>query len=132
MLKRKNVVLGFLLYENKVLLTKRSKGDYYPEKWAGITGFIDEGKTPYKSVINEILEETSIPEKDLNLLKEGKVVSVPDEKIRVEWIVHPYLFESRTNTVRLNRESTDYLWIDPPKIGEFDTIPMLKEIYENL
>jgi len=130
MLKSKNVVLCFLLYKDKVLLTKRGLEDKYPKKWTGITGYIEENDSPYKTALKEIEEETKIKEKNLELLKKGKVVFVPDESIGIEWKVHPYLFKSKTKDVKLDEENDEYKWIDPTEIGEFDTVPMLKEIYE--
>jgi len=130
MLKTENVVLCFLLYKGKVLLTKRGLEEIYPKKWTGITGYIEGKDSPYKTALKEIEEETKINENNLRLLKAGKVVFVPDESIGIEWEVHPYFFKSETKDVKLNEENDEYKWIDPTEIGEFDTVPMLKEIYE--
>jgi ADP-ribose pyrophosphatase YjhB (NUDIX family) len=131
-MRREEVVLGFIKYKSRILLMRRNSGDFYPSKWNTVVGFLEDDRTPYKNILREIAEETQISEKNLKLLREGKVVFVPDEEIGIEWKVHPYLFESKTNEVRLNEENVEYKWINPEELKEFDTIPMLKKIYEDL
>ncbi|HEO64387.1 MAG TPA: hypothetical protein ENI73_00810, partial [Spirochaetes bacterium] len=68
------VVTSFLLYDQKILILKRSqKVGSQRGKWAGVSGYL-EGNEPLNQAYKEIREETSLGEKDIILIKEGSYI----------------------------------------------------------
>jgi len=127
MLQEKQVVTCFLEFENKVLLLRRSERvGSYQGRWAGVSGYIE--TTADKQALVEIKEETSLSGEDIKLIKKGKPLEVKDEKLGVKWVVHPYLFQIKDrDKIRIDWEHKEVKWIDPKDIGDFETVPMLKE-----
>jgi hypothetical protein len=46
--------------------------------------------------------------------------------------VYPFLFEVNTDDIQLNWENTEYRWILPEKIENYKTVPMLKEVMDEV
>ena len=56
-----NYCVHIFVYKNKVLLLKRSKkNNFFPSIWTPIIGKIKENEAPYKAVLRETIEETSL------------------------------------------------------------------------
>ena len=121
----------FLRYENKVLILKRSdKVGTYQDKWAGVSGYIESWETAEVTALKEIQEETGLGKGDIKLIRKGEPVSVVDGDRC--FIVHPFLFESKTPEIKLDWEHVDYKWIDPSEISEFETVPSLAQVLNNV
>ncbi|MBU7032336.1 MAG: NUDIX domain-containing protein [Theionarchaea archaeon] len=97
-------------------------------KWSGISGRME--STPLESVLREIEEETGISPTDMTLLKEGKPILAQGEAITFK--VYPFLFEVKTKTITLNWENTQFKWIRPDRIVNYDTVPKLREVIEEV
>ena len=123
------VVTVFIRYKGKVLLLKRrDKVGTYPGKWNTVTGYLDEVKTIREKVLEEIKEEIGM-NKD-NILSYDLVESYrfKDLSANKTWIVHPVLVELKDKPViRLDWEHTEYRWIRPDEIKNFDVVPRLDE-----
>ena len=132
-MRRRRVVTCFLWPEGRILLLRRSvQVQTHREKWAGVSGGIEES-TPVAQAMREIREETGLEEHDVRLERRGEPLVVPDSEYRVEWTVYPFLFEVRDlSLVRLNLERTEGLWVAPEDIRDFDVVPMLGETWERL
>ncbi len=69
-MEEKRVVTYFLEHNKKILLLRRSemvgtcKG-----RWAGISGYIEEGHTPYEPTLEEIGEETGLSGEYIELVR---------------------------------------------------------------
>jgi len=124
------VVTCFLEYENRILILKRSnRVKTYKGHWAGISGYIEKDETPLDAAKKEIKEETGIASKDCRLIRKGKVINISSEydgKIYA-WIIHPFLFATKTNEILLDWEHTEYRWITPRDIRRYKTVPKLKD-----
>ncbi|MDD4874646.1 MAG: hypothetical protein PHE15_06720, partial [Dehalococcoidales bacterium] len=47
----------------------------------------------------------------------------------IRWMVHPYLFHIREKPgIKIDWEHTDFKWIKPQEIDNYQTVPMLKEV----
>lgn len=134
------VVTCFLEWEGKILLLKRSKevGSYHG-RWAGISGYIEAGNTPYAQALQEVREETGLEEKDLTLVKEGEPLPVEDAELLrrwiVRWIVHPYRFRVGTEVARkltLNWESGEMRWVLPSTLARLRTVPQLAVVWKRV
>jgi len=127
MLQEKRVVTCFLESENKILILCRSEQvGSYQGRWAGVSGYVE--TTADEQALVEIEEETSLCREDLQLVKRGKPLLIEDEKLSVKWMVHPYLFHIKDRgKIKIDWEHKETKWIDPKDIGNYQTVPMLKE-----
>ncbi len=134
MMEEKHVVTCFLEYNNKILILRRSQAvGTYQGKWAGVSGYIEEGNTPFEQSLEEIREETGLSHADLELIKEGEVLEVVDEDLGRKWIVHPYRFRVEDPTrVRIDWEHKEAKWILPQDLVKYSTVPKLKETWQRV
>ena len=121
-----HVCTCFIMYEDKILILKRSnKVGTYKGKWAGVSGYIETWETADVTALKEIQEETGLGKGDIRFVRKGEFIRIVDgDKC---FIVHPYLFESKKPDIKLDWEHTDYKWIEPENISEYDTVPLLEE-----
>lgn len=127
-LQERKVVTCFLESRGQVLLLRRSERvGTYRGRWAGISGYI-EGPPDVQALI-EIDEETSLHGKgDLEFIGKSDPLVVEDEELGVRWVVHPYLFHiTDRSKVKIDWEHKEARWIDPGDLGDYRTVPMLKE-----
>ena len=131
-LLEKHVVTCFLESNGEILLLRRSQqvGSYHG-RWAGVSGYVE--TTPDEQALTEITEETSLQPEDLQLLRKGEALTVEDEELGVRWLVHPYLFHiNDRGKIRTDWEHLETRWILPKDIGDFVTVPRLKETLDNV
>jgi len=100
-------------------------------KWAGISGFI-ENEDPLSCAYREIFEETGIEKKFLIPLQQGETLSLFLSDNHIKLIIHPFLFLSMTNIIKLNWENSKYMWIRPQDIDFFDSVPKLKNVLSSV
>ena len=127
MLPEKRVVTCFLKSENKILLLRRSQQvGTYQGRWAGVSGYIE--TTADEQALTEIAEETGLSQEDLRLIKRGKPLPIKDEKLRVKWVVHPYLFHVKDrDKIKIDWEHKEARWIKAEELDSYQTVPKLKE-----
>jgi 8-oxo-dGTP pyrophosphatase MutT (NUDIX family) len=80
--------------------------------------------------LKEIQEETGLGKGDIKFIRKGEPISVVDGANR--FIVHPFLFESKTPEIKLDWEHVDYKWIDPHEISKYETVPLLAQVLNNV
>jgi len=121
-----NVVTVFLEYNNKILILKRSnKVKTMKSKWAGVSGYIEQ-EAPIKRALKEIEEETGLRNENVKLRRIGEPFEAVDTSTpELTWIVHPFLFSSNTDKVRIDWEHEEYKWIYPKEIKNYETVPRL-------
>jgi 8-oxo-dGTP diphosphatase len=127
MLQEKKVVTCFLESEGEILILRRSgEVGSYRGSWAGVSGYIE--STADEQALTEIEEETSLKRDDVELLKKGEPLAVEDEGLETRWLVHPYLFRIKDRErIRIDWEHKEARWIRPEDIGNYQTVPKLKE-----
>jgi hypothetical protein len=127
MLQEKQVVTCFLESENEILILRRSGlVGSYQGKWAGVSGYIETSAD--EQALVEIEEETSLSRQDVELIRKGKPLPIEDKRLGVRWVVHPYLFHIKDrDKIKIDWEHKEARWIKPEEIGNFDTVPRLKE-----
>ncbi|MCK4445130.1 MAG: DUF126 domain-containing protein [Thermoplasmata archaeon] len=124
-----HVVTSFIENDGKILILKRSEYvGTYQGKWAGVSGYVEEGEVPLERAVREIEEEVGLREP--TLVTEGELVLSRDES-RV-WIIHPYLFHTESRDIELDWEHTGHEWVDPERVSEFDTVPRLEKTLGNV
>jgi 8-oxo-dGTP diphosphatase len=121
------VVSCFLESDSEILILRRSgQVGTYQGRWAGVSGYIE--TTADEQALTEIEEETSLSKDDLELIRKGKPLTVKDDKLRVKWVVHPYLFHIKDrDKIKIDWEHKEARWIQPRDIDNFETVPKLKE-----
>ncbi len=126
----KRVVTAFLMFDNKVLILKRSdKVGSFPGHWAGVSGYIEGDEGAIDRARLEIAEETGLREPKLT--GGGEVVLARGREGNIVWAVHPFLFTVNRGDVVLDWEHTEYRWISPRELTRFITVPKLKEALES-
>jgi len=98
----------------------------YQGRWAGVSGYIEAAAD--EQALAEIKEETSLGKEDLKLIKKGKPLPIKDEALGIKWVVHPYLFHIKDrDKIKIDWEHKEARWIKPNEIGNYQTVPRLKE-----
>lgn len=131
-MEESHVVTCFLEHEDKVLILQRSaRVGSYNACWAGISGFIEADTTPLEQAYQEIAEEASLGANQLELIKIGMPLEVPDEKLQKKWVVHPFRFAvANPELVKIDWEHNQYKWVKPEAIKGYDTVPGLFAAWE--
>ncbi|WP_455391568.1 NUDIX domain-containing protein [[Eubacterium] cellulosolvens] len=119
-----HVVTCFLQYNNRILILKRSdKVRTHKHKWAGVSGYIEPGETDEVTAYKEIREETGLMETEVELVRKGEPIHVQDGAHI--WVVHPFLFRVQTDRITIDWEHTEYKWILPDELQDFDFVVFL-------
>ena len=135
MLKEKRVVTCFLESNGEILILRRSEQvGSYQGRWAGVSGYID--TTADEQALTEIAEETSLTQEDLTLIISSNPLTIEDNKLGIRWVVYPYLFHvNDRKKIKIDWEHKELSWIEPAEIGNYQTVPELKEtlarVYES-
>lgn len=123
------VLTCFVTYQDKILLLKRSaKVRTYQSKWCAVAGYLDEAKPLEEKALQELKEELGIQPAWVERLVMGEPYEFQDEQHKKTWRVHPMLAVMKAPiALEIDWEHTDFKWIDPARLSEFDTVPMLAE-----
>ena len=49
-----------------------------------------------------------------------------------EWEIFPFLFETKNDNIKLNWENSEFEWIQPKELKNYQTVPSLEKILVNL
>ncbi|HVC32617.1 MAG TPA: NUDIX pyrophosphatase [Chloroflexota bacterium] len=130
-MRRRSVVTSFLDFDDKILLLRRSdRVRSYPGRWAGVSGSIEEGRTPEQQARIEIQEETGLTDDDLTLVATGAPLAVDDASGGDQWLVHPFRFVVlHPARIHLDWEHVEQRWIDPAELAGFASVPNLAETW---
>ena len=130
-----SIVTSFIKNGDKVLILKRSeKVKSMKGLWAGISGIIEKNDTtPLDRAKIEIFEETGINEKEIELLKSIEQIKIESVQYKNHlWNVFPFLFNAKNPEIKLNWENSDFNWIEPNEIKNYETVPELEKILFSL
>jgi 8-oxo-dGTP diphosphatase len=132
--KRVDVVTVFLEHDGKILLLRRSQRvRTMKTMWAGISGYI-ENEDPLMRALKEIEEESGLSNEKIKLLCIGRPLEAIESEKNPDilWIVHPYLFRSNTNLIKIDWEHDELRWIKAQEIQNYETVPKLKEALDRV
>jgi len=130
-----NIVTSFIKNDDKILILKRSdKVKSMKCLWAGVSGIIEKNDTtPLDRAKTEILEETGISEEEIKLLKAKERIKIEAAQYKNhEWNIFPFLFSTKNTKIKLNWENSDFNWIEPNQIKNYETVPELEKILFSL
>ena len=128
----KDVVTSILKNGGKILILKRSnKVGSFQGKWAGVSGYVEKYDfSPLKRAIIEIEEETGLNESEIKLIRAAKPIEIRDGE--VVWRVHAFLFEVEKKEIKIDWEHSEYKWVKPGEIKNYDVVPSLNEVIHAL
>lgn len=128
------IVTSFIQDEKKFLILRRSnKVKTMKGLWAGISGIIEKNETPLTRAKIEIYEEIGISEDKIKLIKDAKKLRVNSPQYENhEWEIFPFLFEVKNPKIKLNWENSEYAWITIAELKNYDTVPSLDKVLQNL
>ena len=128
------IVTSFLKKSDQILILKRSqKVRSMKGLWSGVSGMIENNEVPLDRAKIEIFEEVGMKENEIILIKESEkiIISSPQYKNH-EWEIFPFLFETEKGKIKLNWENSDFKWILPKELNNYETVPSLEKILLNL
>lgn len=108
--------IGIIERDGKVLVMKRAEHKPSGGRWNFPGGKIENGETPREAAIREVREEAGV---EPEVKREGEFFY--SETSDRKWEVYPYLMESE-DEIELNEEHTEFKWVHPSELEEFDTI----------
>ena len=134
-MQKTSIVTSFLSFNDKILILKRSeKVKSMKGLWAGISGIIEkDDMSPLARAKIEIFEETGINESEIELLKANERIKIESAQYKNhEWNIFPFLFRTKNLEIKLNWENSDFKWIEPNEIKNYETVPELEKILFSL
>jgi isopentenyldiphosphate isomerase len=125
------VVNVFIKFDGEILLLKRSeKVANYKGKWNSIGGFIDEPMPIEEKAIGEAEEELGISRSAIKQVISGEPYELYDPSVKKTWLICPFVIEMKSKPeIRLDFEASEYRWIRPEQITEFDIVFGLEKSY---
>ena len=128
------IVTSFIKNKNKLLILKRSdKVRSMKGLWSGVSGLIEKEEAPINRAKIEIFEEVGIIEDKITLVKAIEKIKISSPQYENhEWIVFPFLFETKQTEIKLNWENSEYKWINHNELKNYETVPSLDKILFNL
>lgn len=123
------VVNCVVVYMGKILILYRSSEvGFYPNCWHGVAGFLDDKKSVVEKIREEIKEELGIREEQIVSINEGEILEKEAPEYVKTWIVHTAKAELSTNQVRLDWESSDFRWIYPNELRNYQVLPGFEKV----
>ena len=128
------IVTSFIKYNDQILILKRSeKVRSMKVLWSGVSGIIENNENPIDRAKIEIFEEVGIKEKEIRLIKKLEKMKIQSQQYKNhEWEIFPFLFETNNENVELNWENSEFKWITPKELKNYQTVPSLEKILVNL
>jgi 8-oxo-dGTP diphosphatase len=121
-------IVGVVKFRNKILIFKRKESKrFFPGLWEFPGGFIKERETAEEAVLREVEEETGLKGR---IIRAGKSFETKGEGKR--WIVIPFLISVKAKKVKISREHSEYRWIKPDEIDNFETVVDAKRDLKSL
>jgi len=130
-----NIVTSFIKNDDKILILKRSdKVKSMKCLRAGVSGIIEKNDTtPLDRAKIEIFEETGIDEREIELLKSIEQMKIESAQYNNhECNILLFLFSTKIPAIKLNCENSEFKWIEPNEIKNYETVPELEKILISL
>ncbi len=131
MLRKFRTVICIIKEADRILILRRSaKSRTNPGKWSGVAGEVEAGSTPEETVFKEIEEETGIPRNAVRLVHRGSSLLLKRDDAEV--VVEPFLCEIDEASIQLNWEHTEYAWVKPSSLSDYETVPRFDDVLRAL
>jgi 8-oxo-dGTP diphosphatase len=113
-----NVVCGIIVYQGRVLATRRDHGRAFPLLWEFPGGKIEHGETAEAALHRELEEELSLK---VEILKPLEPVDYRANGHNLSLI--PFLCKPAQSQAPVPHEHTEMRWIRPDEVGQIDWAP---------
>ncbi|MCD7034151.1 NUDIX domain-containing protein [Metabacillus sp. GX 13764] len=122
------VVKGIILYEERILLIKRSPKDAFgAETWECPGGKIEFGESLEDALVREVTEEAGLEAAAEKLVYATSFLTDPARQV----VILTYLCRSETNQVLLSAEHTEYQWVPLDQVNKFLPPGILADFEKN-
>ena len=129
----RQVVTSFLTADQQILLLRRSsKVGSHRGKWSAVSGYLEGTEQPLTRAVTEIHEELGLSSDQINLVRIGETLRAYDCENDTVWVVHPFLFEAISRSIKLDWENLEYRWIVPAQLASYDAVPKLRETFDRV
>ena len=129
----REVVTSFLTTGQQILLLRRSsKVGSHRGKWSAVSGYLEGAEHPLTRAVTEIREELGLSPEQINLIRIGETLRAYDEENDTVWVVHPFLFEAMSESIKLDWENIEYRWVALAQLTSYDTVPKLRETLDRV
>jgi len=116
----RHAVAAFLSRGGRLLLLRRGPGG----PWDAPGGTLE--LSPPAQALRELRRETGLREGEVELVRAGEPVAVPDDPPGGTRIVHPFLFLLLDpGAARLEGEHPEGRWVEPAELASLETTPGL-------
>ena len=128
------IVTSFIKNSDQILILKRSeKVRSMKGLWSGVSGMIENNENPLDRAKIEIFEEIGMKEDEIKLVKKSEKMKISSSQYKNhQWEIFPFLFETKKETIQLNWENSDFIWILPIELKNYETVPSLEKLLLNL
>ena len=128
------IVTSFIRNSDQILILKRSeKVRSMKGLWSGVSGMIENNENPLDRAKIEIFEEIGMKEDEIKLVKKSEKMKISSSQYKNhQWEIFPFLFETKKETIQLNWENSDFKWILPIELKNYETVPSLEKLLLNL
>ncbi len=128
------IVTSFIKNSDQILILKRSeKVRSMKGLWSGVSGMIENNENPLDRAKIEIFEEIGMKEDEIKLVKKLEKMKISSSQYKNhQWEIFPFLFETKKETINLNWENSDFKWILPIELKNYETVPSLEKLLLNL
>jgi 8-oxo-dGTP diphosphatase len=110
---------GVIISEGRALLVRRGSPPLEGQ-WSIPGGMLESGETLLLGVRRELLEETGIEVKVLELIEVFERINLDGEgKARYHYVVLDYLCEAVRGEARAGSDVTDVAWATPAELAQF-------------
>ncbi|MCL6557058.1 MAG: NUDIX domain-containing protein [Burkholderiales bacterium] len=123
------VLVCFVEYGGRLLLLKRSaRVRSYPGKWGAVAGIIDRALPIEELALAELKRELGIGPQEVASLTLGEPHEYHDATLGRSWRLYPMLARlAGTPRIEIDWEYSDFEWITPERLADYDTVPLLEE-----
>jgi len=122
------------LYEHTIIAKQSHSTSHLKSLKTKYSKIIEKNDTsPLARAKTEILEETGINEEEIELLKANERIKIEAAQYKNhEWNIFPFLFKTKNLEIKLNWENSEFKWIKPNEIKNYETVPELEKILFSL
>ena len=100
---------------------------------SGVSGIIEKEENPINRVKIEIFEEVGMIEDGITFLKYTEKIKISSSQYENhEWIVFPFLFETKQIEIKLNWENSEFKQINVNELKNYKTVHELDKILFSL
>jgi 8-oxo-dGTP pyrophosphatase MutT (NUDIX family) len=123
----KSGITSVLLNKGRILLVERRRIPFmtHPGFWSFVSGARKNRNEEYMdTVYREIKEETDMEKSQLKLLVTDETVIIRDHRKNIQWENKFFIFDSKTDTVRLDMENKNFKWISIDELERHKNITL--------